>query len=134
MALLALIKNQIIHLYYQVIGEGSDHPKKLWSKYQKQLKNFYLTFFPVPKFFMNLEHFFIWAFFHLTFMNHMTVGTGGGATLTSLYHLHLLCEQEDIRWMIATESSFLHIVSDRTRTGNLWFPSAEFITKESTKP
>ena len=61
-------------------------------------------------------------------------GEGGGVILTSLYHLHLLCEHEDIRRMIATESSFLHIVSDRTRTGNLWFPSAEFITKESTKP
>ena len=44
--------------------------------------------------------------------------------LTPLYHFHLLHRYVDISRVIAAESSPLHIVSSRTRTGNLWFPSA----------
>ena len=40
------------------------------------------------------------------------------------YHLHPLHRHLDINRAIAAESSHLHIASSRTRTGNLWFPSA----------
>ena len=39
--------------------------------------------------------------------------------LTSIYNRNL-----DISRTITTESSPLHTASSRTRTGNLWFPSA----------
>ena len=45
---------------------------------------------------------------------------GEGISLTP----HQLHRHLDISWAITTESSPLHIASSRTRTGNLWFPSA----------
>ena len=57
----------------------------------------------------------------------------GRPILTSLYHFHPLWEHVDIRRTIATESSFVHIASDRTRTGKLRFPSAGFVTKVKYK-
>ena len=53
--------------------------------------------------------------------------------LTSLYQFHPLWEHVDIRRSIATESPFVQIASDRTRTGKLRFPSAGFITKVKYK-
>ena len=80
----------------------------------------------IPKSFHESGTFFsVWVFFHL--MNHMIAGNRGTLILTSLYHLHPLCEHVDIR------QTFLHIPSDLTRTGNLWFPSAGFFTKGKYK-
>ena len=43
-------------------------------------------------------------------------------SLTPYYHFHLLQKHLDISRAITAESSTLHIASNRTRTGNLWFP------------
>ena len=65
----------------------------------------------------------IWVFSH----DHSRItelqGKGGGISLTPHYHFHPLHRHLDISWAITAESSPLHIVSSRTRTGNLWFPS-----------
>ena len=45
-------------------------------------------------------------------------------SLTPHYHFYPLHRHLDISWAITTESSPLCLVSSRTRTGNLWFPSA----------
>ena len=49
---------------------------------------------------------------------------GGGISLTPRYHFHPLHRHLHISWVITAESLPLHIASSRTRTGNLWFPSA----------
>ena len=49
---------------------------------------------------------------------------GKGVYLIPLYHFHPLHRHLDISRMIVAGSSPLHIASSRTRTGNLWFPSA----------
>ena len=59
-----------------------------------------------------------------TFMIHRQQGKGESISLTPLYHLHPLHKYLDIFWAITVESSPLHIASSRTRTRNLWFPSA----------
>ena len=65
----------------------------------------------------------IWIFFH----NHSRAtglqGKGEGISLTSHYHFHPLHRHLDISQAITAESSPLHIGSNRTRTGKLWFPS-----------
>ena len=48
----------------------------------------------------------------------------GRAFLTPHYHFHPLLRHLEISRAITAESSPLHIASPRTRTGNLWFPSA----------
>ena len=50
-------------------------------------------------------------------------GKGKAISLIPLYHFHLLHRHLDISRAITAESSPLHIVSSRNRTGNLWFPS-----------
>ena len=71
-----------------------------------------------------IDFFSIWVFFH----NHLRItelqGKGKGISLTSHYHFHPLHRHLDINRAITAESSHLHIGSSRTRTGNLWFPSA----------
>ena len=67
----------------------------------------------------------IWVFYH----DHSRITglqeKGEGITLTPHYHFHPLHRHLDISRAITTESSpSLHIDSSRTRTGNLWFPSA----------
>ena len=68
--------------------------------------------------------FFIWVFSH----DHSRItglqGKGEGISLTPHYHFHPLHRHLDISRAITTESSPLHIASSRTRTGNLWLPSA----------
>ena len=44
--------------------------------------------------------------------------------LTPHYLFHKLHRHLDISWAITAESSPVHIASSRTRSGNLWFPSA----------
>ena len=51
-------------------------------------------------------------------------GKGEGTSLTSHYHFHPLHRHLDIGRGIAVENSPLHIASIRSRTVNLWFPSA----------
>ena len=76
----------------------------------------------------HLWHFFfffsVWVFFH----NHSRItelqGKGAGILLTPHYHFQPLHRHLAISRAIIAESSPLHIDSSRTRTGNLWFPSA----------
>ena len=51
-------------------------------------------------------------------------GKGEGISLTPQYHFHPFHRHLDISRTISAESSPLHITISRTRTGNLWFPSA----------
>ena len=53
-----------------------------------------------------------------------TAGEGDGISLTLQYHLHPFHRHLDNSPEITAESSLLHIASIRTRTRNLWFPSA----------
>ena len=66
----------------------------------------------------------IWVFSH----DHSRItglqGKEEGISLTPHYHFHPLHRQLDISRAIAAESSPLHIACSRTRTGNLWLPSA----------
>ena len=65
--------------------------------------------------------FFCLDFLSRTFTIHRTEGGGGGYLFNSSLPLH---GHLDISRAIAAESSPLHIAGSRTRTGNLWFPSA----------
>ena len=49
---------------------------------------------------------------------------GEAIYLTPLYHFHALHRHLDISRAITAKSSPQRIASSRTRTGNLWFPSA----------
>ena len=66
----------------------------------------------------------IWVFFHKHSQFTEQQGKGEAISLTPLYHFHPLHRHLDISRAITTEGSPLHIASRRTRTGNLWFPSA----------
>ena len=66
----------------------------------------------------------IWVFFHEHSRITGLQGKGEGISLTPHYHFHPLHRQLNISRAITAESSPLHIASSRTRTGNLWFPSA----------
>ena len=102
------------------------------SKFSERYKfnNFYLgikinTLLFIP--YINDLHksfFSIWVFFH----NHSrTTGLQGkeeSIPLTLHYHFHTLHRHLDITRAITAETSPLHIGSNWTRTGNLWFPSA----------
>ena len=59
----------------------------------------------------------IWVFFHEHSRIKRLQEKGEGIFLTPHYHFHPLHRHLDISWA-------MHIVSSRTRTGNLWFPSA----------
>ena len=48
---------------------------------------------------------------------------GRAIFLTPLYHFHPLYKHLNISRAITAETSPLHIASNRTQTGNLWFPS-----------
>ena len=66
----------------------------------------------------------MWVFFHKHSRITGLQGKGEGVSLTPHYHFHPLHTHLDISREITAESSPLHIASSRTRTGNLWFPSA----------
>ena len=66
----------------------------------------------------------IWVFFHEHSRFTGQQGKGEGIYLTPLYHFHPLHRHLDISRAITAESSPLRIAGSRTRTGNLWFPSA----------
>ena len=68
-------------------------------------------------------------FFYLDFLTQtFTItgqqGKGEAISSTPLYHFHPLHRHLDISQAITAVSSPLRIVSRRTYTGNLWFPSA----------
>ena len=65
----------------------------------------------------------IGLFFHKIFTIYKTAGKGR-PNQSAHYHLHPLHEHLRISRAITAESSPLHIASDRTRNGNLWFLSA----------
>ena len=66
----------------------------------------------------------IWVFFHEHSRFTGQQGKGEGIFLTPLYHFHPLHRHLDISPAITAESSPLLIAGSRTRTGNLWLPSA----------
>ena len=72
----------------------------------------------------NIINLFIYFFFLSGFSITGQQGKGEGIYLTPLYHFHPLHRDSDISRAITAESSPLHIADSRTRTGNLWFPSA----------
>ena len=76
--------------------------------------------------FSNSKLFFfsMWVFFHERSRITGLQGKGEGISLTPHYHFHPLHRHLDISRAITAESSPLHIAISRTRTGNLWFPSA----------
>ena len=76
------------------------------------------------RFFFFLFFFSIWIFFHEHSRITELQGKGEGFSLTPHYHFYSLHRHLDISWAITAENSPLHIASSRTRTGNLWFPSA----------
>ena len=75
-------------------------------------------------FFFFFFFFSIWVLFHEHSQFTGEQGKGEGIYLTPLYHFHPLHRHLDISRAIAAESSPLHIAGSRTRTGNLWLPSA----------
>ena len=68
--------------------------------------------------------FFYLGFLSRTFTIHGTAGEGGGYLFNSSLPLPSLHRRLDISRAITAESSPLRIAGSRTRTGNLWFPSA----------
>ena len=65
-----------------------------------------------------------WVFFHDHYRITGLQRKGEGISLTLHYHFHPLHRHLDISRAITAESSPLHIGTSRTRTGNLWFSSA----------
>ena len=109
------------------------YQNKAWKKSSKML--FVLpktSFFPrdYQAFVLDINSkvffffFSIWVFFHEHSRFTGQQGKGEGIYLTPLCHFHPLHRHLDISRAIAAESSPLHIAGSRTRTGNLWFPSA----------
>ena len=92
-----------------------------WCRFIFLLRFFFFVIFEVG--------FKIVFFFYMGFLSHdihdsQNSRVRGRPFLVPLYHLHPLHEHWHISQTIAAESSPLHIASGRTRTGNLWFPSA----------
>ena len=86
--------------------------QKSYEVIPKTIEKLISNLFPVPKFFCESAAFFLSGFLSLDIHESHDSKERGRPILTYLYHLHPLCEHLDIRWMIATESSFLHTASD----------------------
>ena len=116
------IKNQT-HLQRSYLSNSKFSERYKFNNLYLGIKINTLLFIPyindIRKFFFS-----IWVFFH----NHSrTTGLQGkeeSISLTLHYHFHTLHRHLDITRAITAETSPLHIGSNRTRTGNLWFPSA----------
>ena len=65
-----------------------------------------------------------WVFFREHSRITRLQGNGEGISFTPHYHTHPLRRQLEFSRAITPESSPLHIAGNRTRTGNLWFPSS----------
>ena len=70
------------------------------------------------------NYIFLSGFFSTTILFTGLQGKGEGISLTPHYHFHPLHRHLDISRAITAESSPLRVASTRTRSGNLWFPSA----------
>ena len=66
---------------------------------------------------------FLTGFSFTNMMIHRTAGKGW-VSLYPFYHFYLLQKHLDISQVVAAERTLLRIAGSRTRTGNLWFPSA----------
>ena len=71
-----------------------------------------------------LVFFFCLVFLSRAFTIHRTAGEGGAYLFNSFLPLPPASQTLDISRAITAESSPLRIAGSRTRTGNLWFPSA----------
>ena len=71
-----------------------------------------------------LFFFSMWVFFHEHSRITGLQGKEEGISLSPHYHFHSLHRHIGISREITAESSPLYIASSRTRTENLWFPSA----------
>ena len=84
----------------------------------------FLVFFPD---FLRIPNFFFYLGFSFTNIHDSQDSwrRGRGYLFNSSLSLHNpLAMHLDISWAITAEGSPLHIATSRTRTGNLWFPSA----------
>ena len=93
--------------------------RSIWIIWEISHNVFFIFFIFIYSFFFS-----IWVFFHERAPFIGQQGKGKGIYLTPLYHFHPLHRHLDITRKITAESSPLHIARSRTRTGNLWFPSA----------
>ena len=66
---------------------------------------------------------FLTGFSFTNMMIHGTAGKGS-VSLYPFHHFYLLQKYLDISQVVAAESTLLRRAGSRTRTGNLWFPSA----------
>ena len=80
--------------------------------------------FIIYLFFFFFLFFLIWVFFDKHSRITELKKKGEGISLTPHYYFHPLHRHLDISRVITAESSPVHIASSRTRTRNLWFPSA----------
>ena len=111
----------IENYFYQEINQR----KSCSKKFNKYVTNFdYIDKILIVLSFFYFLFFSIWVFFHEHSRFTGQQGKGEGIYLTPLYHFHPLHRHLDISRAITAESSPLHIAGSRTRTGNLWFPSA----------
>ena len=110
-------------------GNVTYSPHKEVVKDQSVTKKFRMVFdasarlIMIGKFWVYIFFFYL-GFLSRTFTNHRTAGEGGGHFFNSSLPLPPVHRHLDISRVITAESSPLHIASSRTRTGNLWFPSA----------
>ena len=109
----------LIHTFVEVTGEkllgGGLFDPPSWIGL-----NLILIIFPK----LTNDFFSISLFFHECSRITEMQGKGEGISLTPHYHFHQLRGGLDISRVIAAGGSPLRIAGSRTRTGNLWFPSA----------
>ena len=85
--------------------------------------------FMIKAMFIRLQMLFYYYFFPMSFFQEHSQftgqqGKGEAISVTHFYHFHSLHRHLDITRAITAESSPRYIACSRTRTGNLWFPSA----------
>ena len=84
-------------------------------------KGRYPGFYRIICFFLS-----IWVSFHKHSRFTGQPKKGEAISVTALRHFQLIHRHLDINRTITVENSPLHITSTLTRTGNLWFPSANY--------
>ena len=108
------------------------YPKILYPETSRTLSDIYDGVFndfillKVVNNFCKIHHicFFYMGFFHGHSRFTGQQGNGEAISLTPLYYFHPLHGHLDISPVITAEGLTPHIASSRTRTRNLWFPSA----------
>ena len=90
-----------------------------------------IHFKATPDFLISDKMFIKYEFWHrlfflpgFSFTNIYKTVKAEATSLTPFYHFHSLQRHLNISWMITAVNSSLHKASSRTRTENLWFPSA----------